>query len=201
MKLPIFFLFALALVGWGQIARPQLGLMLDADGAVRPVYGAAASATLGDPVLTGVLSFGCSTQLCLFKTASAIIASDGTSAAAPVGTAIFTMQGASAYVYFPDSRQWARWQHGQLEWIDLAPDQAASRATVMGLVDASITATAVHIALVRSDGAELDFDVADVQQFLAMANGYVQVVAKTGMWILRVEPGREQIFLLPGIPE
>jgi hypothetical protein len=201
MKIPIFFLFGLALVGWGQIARPQLGLMLDADGAVRPVYGAAASATLGDPVLTGVLSFGCSTHLCLFKTTSAIIASDGTSAAAPSGTALFTMQGVSAYIYFPNSQQWACWRDGQLEWIDFAPVEATSTATVMAIEEGSISATADHIALVSRDGAELDFDVADVQQFLSMANGYVQVVAKSGMLILRVEPGHEQIFLLPGIPE
>jgi len=199
MKIPIFFLFAM--VGWEQIERPQLGLMLDADGAARPVYGAAASATLGDPVLTGVLSFGCSAQLCLFKTGTAIFASDGTKAAAPSGTAVFTMRGDAAYIYFPDTEQWARWRDGQLEWIDLAPVEAISTATVMAIEEGSISATTDHIALVRRDGSELDFEVADVQQFLAMANGYVQVVAKTCLWILRVEPGREQIFLLPGIPE
>jgi len=199
MKIPLFFLFAVA--GWAQIERPQLGLMLDADGALRPVYGAAASATLGDPVLTGVLSFGCSARLCLLKTDTAIIASDGTSAAAPAGTAIFAMDGASAYVYFPESEQWARWHDGQLEWIDFAPDEAVSTGTVMQLEDGALTATADHIALVRGDGSELDFEVANVQQFFAMGKGYVQVVAKTGLWILRVEPGREQIFLLPGIPE
>ncbi len=199
MKIPLFFLFAVA--GWAQIERPQLGLMLDADGALRPVYGAAASATLGDPVLTGVLSFGCSARLCLLKTDTAIIASDGTSAAAPAGTAIFAMDGASAYVYFPESEQWARWHDGQLEWIDFAPDEAVSTGTVMQLEDGALTATSDHIALVRGDGSELDFEVANVQQFFAMGKGYVQVVAKTGLWILRVEPGREQIFLLPGIPE
>ena len=199
MKIPLLFLFAVA--GWAQIERPQLGLMLDANGAARPVYGAAASATLGDPVLTGVLSFGCSARLCLMKTDTAIIASDGTSAAAPTGTALFTVQGASAYIYFPDTPAWARWRDGQLEWIDLAPDEATPTGTVMGFVDGSITATADHIALVRRDGTELDFDVADVQQLFAMGQGYVQVVAKTGMWILCIESGHEQIFLLPGIPE
>jgi hypothetical protein len=199
MKIPLFFLFAVA--GWGQIERPQLGLMLDADGALRPVYGAAASATLGDPVMTGVLSFGCSARLCLLKTDTAIVASDGKSAAAPTGTVIFAMDGASAYVYFPGSEQWAHWHDGQIEWIDFAPDEAVSTGTVMQLEDGALTATADHIALVRGDGSELDFEVANVQQFFAMGKGYVQVVAKTGLWILRVEPGREQIFLLPGIPE
>ena len=197
MKIPVFFLFAV--LGWAQIERPQLGLMLDATGAVRPVYGTAASATLGDPVLTGVLSFGCSAQVCLFKTEAAIIASDGTSTAAPTGTAIFTMEGASAYIYFPDTQQRARWQDGQLEWIEFAPDEAVPTGTVMPLENGSIAATADHIALVRRDGNELDFAVAGVRQFFAMGEGYVQAVADSGMWILRVEHGREQIFLLPGI--
>jgi hypothetical protein len=199
MKIPLFLLFAM--VGWAQIERPQLGLMLDANGALRPVYGTAASATLGDPVLTGVLSFGCSAQMCLFKTETAIVASDRTSAAAPTGTAIFSIDGASAYIYFPDTQQWAHWRDGHLERIDLVPDEVVPTATVMPLEDGVIVATADHIALVRRDGSELDFDVADVQQFFAMGRGYVQVVAKTGMWILRVEPGREQIFLLPGISQ
>jgi len=199
MKIPIFFLFSLA--GWGQIARPQLGLMLDASEAVRPVYGTAASATLGDPVLAGVLSFGCSAQLCLFKTGAAIIAKDGRTVAAPAGTAIFIMQGDSAHIYFPDAQQWALWRDGQLAWIDVAPDEAVPTGTMMTLEDGSIVATADHITLVRRDGSELDFDVADVQQFFTMGKGYVQVVAKTGMWILGVERGREQILLLPGISE
>ena len=199
MKFPLFLLFAI--IGWAQIERPQLGLMLDSNGALRPVYGTAASATLGDPVLTGVLSFGCSAQMCLMKTEAAIIASDGTSAAAPTGTAIFTMHGASAYLYFPGSEQWARWHDGQLEWIDSVPDEVVPTATVMLFEDGSITATADHVALVRRDGSELDFAGAGVRQFFALGKGYVQAVTDTGMWILRVEPGAEQIFLLPGISE
>jgi hypothetical protein len=199
MKIAIFLFFAVA--GWAQIERPQLGLMLDANGAVRPVYGAAGSATLGDPVLTGVLSFACSARLCLMKTEAAIIASDGTSVAAPTGPAIFAMHGASAYIYFSDTQQWARWRNGQLEWIDLMPSEAVSTCTVMLLEDGTITATADHIALVRGDGSELDFAVAGVRQFFAMGKGYVQAVSDAGMWILRVESGLEQIFLLPGISE
>lgn len=199
MKIAIFLFLAVA--GWAQIERPQLGLMLDANGAVRPVYGAAASATLGDPVLTGVLSFGCSAQVCLFKTGTAIIASDSTSVAAPTGMAIFAMHGGTARIYFPDTQQWARWHDGQLEWIDFVPGEAVSTGTAMPLEDGSIIATADHIALVRRDGSELDFAVAGVRQFFAMGKGYVQAVTDTGMWMLRIEPGLEQIFLLPGISE
>jgi len=197
MKISVFFVFAA--LGWAQLQRPQLGLMLDAGGAVRPVYGSAASATLGDPVLTGVVSFGCSAQICLFKTAAAIIASDGASADAPAGTAIFTMDGASAYIYFPVTQKWARWRDGQMEWIDLAPDEALTTGTAMPIADGAVIGTADHIALVRRDGSELDFAVAGVRRFFAMGEGYVEAVADSGMWVLRVQPGREQIFLLPGI--
>ena len=149
--------------------------------------------------MTGVLSFACSARLCLMKTEAVIVASDGTSAVAPTGRALFTMHGASAYIYFSDTQQWARWRDGQLEWIDFVPDPAAG--TTMTLEDGTITATADHIALVRLDGSELDFAVAGVRQFFAMGKGYVQAVTDSGMWILRVEPGLEQIFLLPGISE
>jgi hypothetical protein len=71
----------------------------------------------------------------------------------------------------------------------------------MPLEDGTITATSDHIALVRQDGSELDFGVANVRQFFAMGKGYVQAVSDAGMWIVRVEPGLEQIFLLPGISE
>jgi hypothetical protein len=197
MNIPVCFVSAV--LAWGPIERPQLGLMLDANGAVRPLYGAAASAMLGDPVLTGVLSFGCSAQICLFKTGTAIIASDGSRAAAPAGSAIFAMEGASAYIYFPDTQQRTRWHHGQLEWIDFVPGEAVPTDTVIPLDDGSITAAADHIELVRRDGSELAFAVAGVQRFFAMGMGYVQAITDSGMWILRVEPGREQIFLLPGI--
>jgi len=83
--------------------------------------------------------------------------------------------------------------------MDFAPGEAVSTGTVMPLEDGSIVAAADHIAVVRRDGTELDFAVAGVRQFFAMGKGYVQAVTDTGMWILRVEPGREQIFLLPGI--
>jgi hypothetical protein len=71
----------------------------------------------------------------------------------------------------------------------------------MLLGDGTITAGADHIALVRGDGSELDFAVAGVRRFFAIGKGYVQAVTDTGMWILRVEPSLEQIFLLPGISE
>jgi hypothetical protein len=54
------------------------------------------------------------------------------------------------------------------------------------------------VRLVRSDGSELDFAVTGVGGFLRMSDQYVQVITDSGMWALDLEPGHEQMFLLPG---
>ena len=59
-----------------------------------------------------------------------------------------------------------------------------------------------QVRLLRPDGTEVDFTVAGadgfIGGFLRMSDRYVQVITDSGMWVLGVEPGREQIFLLPG---
>jgi len=44
----------------------------------------------------------------------------------------------------------------------------------------------------------LDFAVTGVGGFLRMSDQYVQVITDSGMWALDLEPGHEQMFLLPG---
>ncbi|MEO8052854.1 MAG: hypothetical protein ABI833_20785 [Acidobacteriota bacterium] len=60
-----------------------------------------------------------------------------------------------------------------------------------------------QVCLLRPDGTETDFAVAGaggfVGGFLRMSDRYVQVITDAGMWALDVEPGHEQIFLLPGV--
>jgi len=60
------------------------------------------------------------------------------------------------------------------------------------------------VRLLQPDGTELDFAVTGSESFVGgfvrMSLNYVQVVTATGMWALDVEPGREQLFLLPGQP-
>jgi len=49
---------------------------------------------------------------------------------------------------------------------------------------------------------ELDFAVGTgsiVGGFVRMSDQYVQVITDAGMWALDIEPGHEQIFLLPGV--
>lgn len=60
-----------------------------------------------------------------------------------------------------------------------------------------------QVRLLRSDGTELDFAVTGggsfVGGFVRMSDQYVQVITDFGMWALDIEPGHEQIFLLPGV--
>ena len=59
-----------------------------------------------------------------------------------------------------------------------------------------------QVRLLRPDGTELDFAVAPagsfVGGFIRMSDQYVQVITDSGMWALDIEPGHEQMFLLPG---
>jgi len=121
-----------------QIQQPQLGAMLTGDGAPRSVFGVTGSVTLGDAPSGGdptsgsvpsILSMGCSRRMCLMKTDSALVSSAGSVVGsmpvvdAPAGPALFWFEGSptagqSALVYFPRSRQLARWQDGQLSPVD-----------------------------------------------------------------------------------
>ncbi len=126
---------------WAQIQQPQLGAMLTGDGSPRAVFGVTGSVTLGAAPSVGpasgsvlsILNMGCSRRLCLVKMDSALMsfpASPASPAAqvptvfnAPAGPALFwfessTTTGTSALVYFPRSRQLARWQNSQLSPVD-----------------------------------------------------------------------------------
>ena len=60
-----------------------------------------------------------------------------------------------------------------------------------------------QVRLLRPDGTELDFAVGPAESFVGgfirMSDQYVQVITDAGMWALDIEPGHEQIFLLPGV--
>lgn len=66
----------------------------------------------------------------------------------------------------------------------------------------ALLASGGQVRLLRPDGTELDFAVTGgggfVGGFLRMSDQYVQVITGSGMWALDIEPGHEQIFLLPG---
>jgi hypothetical protein len=149
--------FAMCICAWGQsgLNRPQLGKMLDASGAVRTVYGIAASVTVGDPEMGGVLSSGCSNTVCLAKTETGIVSASG-SVSAPAGPALFAFDGDAAFVWFPESRQLARWENGVLSGVDTSVDAARTSAcatsTDCEVLSIGVNAGAVQFAVRRRSG-------------------------------------------------
>ena len=125
---------------------PQMGVMIDRAGVARPVFGVASSVTAGDPVAAGVMASSCSAQLCLFKTRSEIVWAGGQTKA-PSGPAIFSINGASAIVYFSKGREWARWEDGKLTRLDLKI--AGQILSVLAL------AGGMRIAVIRNGAASV----------------------------------------------
>ncbi len=224
MKLFLFLLMSAS--AWAQIERPSIGVMLDETGRARTVSGAPAAAVLGDALFDGtVISLACSKETCLAKTETAVVSSAGDSADAPPGAALMVFSGDAAYVYFVETRQFAIWFAGHLYLFDFEPggdvlairangfDYAIARedgiwvgdrnlgaAHAIFLLDGGGVLLAVdgQVQLLRPDGTEVDFAVSGAGGFLRMSDRYVEVITDSGMWALDTEPGREQIFLLPG---
>ena len=137
----------------------------------------------------------------------------------------------TAYVYFVENGRLGRWTGNDLIAMDFAPegDVLALRAVAGGfeyavehdgevwiggkclgaansvlLLDGggALLASDGHVRLLRSDGTELDFTVGGfVGGFIRMSDQYVQVITDGGMWALDIEPGQEQMFLLPGVSQ
>lgn len=223
---------------WAQsgVERPALGLMIDATGFARPVYGVMGSVTLGEDTGAAVLSLACSRALCLMKTDGALV-SNGEAIAAPPGPALFAFDGEAAFVYFPQTKQLVRFHHGQLDqlafdvqgeilalratrgalefatrredgiWIvrdgnlivDSLPDDASGPVFLLegGVAFSTPDALVLH----RADASEIRFKIAGIETSTRMSDAYLQVRAGSAMYALRVEPGREQICLLPEPPQ
>jgi hypothetical protein len=230
MKILTTFAICACAWGQSGIDRPQLGKMLDASGAVRTVYGIVASVTLGDPEQTGVVSQACSKTFCLAKTETAVVSASG-SADAPAGPALFAFDGDAAFVWFPRSRQLAQWQNGVLALIDSTVDgEVLSMRACAGSVEFAVRRESGEW-IVKLDGSVVDslprstgpvmlipggvvyatreeivirglrIPLARVTSFSQMSAGYLQVRAGLLDYVLRVEPGREMLFQLPGVQQ
>jgi hypothetical protein len=70
--------------------------------------------------------------LCIAKTASAIVA-EGVTVPAPRGPALIALDGANAWVYFPATRQLARWSAGALTPVVFHPDALHRDGEVLSL--------------------------------------------------------------------
>src|SRR5579871_3162398 len=60
-----------------------------------------------------------------------------------------------------------------------------------------VFATDGGVVLRRSDGTEVRFDVAGVDGLFEFGPGYVEARTADAVYAIRIEPGREQMFLLP----
>ncbi|HEV1284012.1 MAG TPA: hypothetical protein VNU44_01840 [Bryobacteraceae bacterium] len=230
---------AICACAWAQVQRPQIGKMLDANGAVRTVYGIASSVTLGAAEITDVLSSGCSNALCLAKTDAGIVSASGI-APTPAGPALFAFDGATAWVWFTESRQLAQWSNGTLA-LEPRPSEAVSVRDPYGEV-LSIGASSGSVqfvvrrfkgdvwivnqdgsvagALPRAAGAvmlipggavyatrsgiaihNLEIPLEGVTAFSWMSASYLQVRAGGSIYALRIDPGRETLFQLPGVQQ
>jgi hypothetical protein len=225
----ILLTFAISTCAWAQINRPSIGKMLDATGAERTVYGIAASVTLGDAEITGVLSQACGKNFCLAKTETSIVSSAG-AVSAPAGPALFAFADDTAFIWFPESRQVAQWQAGVLTTIDSTVDgEVLSIRASTGSVELAVRRQSGEW-LVKPDGSVVDslfspgplmlipggvvyathneivirdlrIPLDRVTAFLQMAPGYLQVRAAGIDYALRVEKGREMLFQLPGVQQ
>jgi hypothetical protein len=213
------------------IEVPSAGVIVDSSGALRQVQGVAGNFWLGPAGVPGVLSAACSERMCLAKTDSKILSATG-EADAPTGPAIFSVNGDDAIVFFPEAHTFARWHNDFLEPLDWVIDGevlsvglkeiAVQRGGEVSIIhpdgsvadsipDASgpvlllpkgvVFATKDEIVL-RQDGSELRFELADAQSITAMGPHYAVIHvgndAGNAIYALRTEPGREGLFVLPG---
>ena len=227
MRRVLAFLCTVCACGQSGIEVPGAGVIVDSSGSLRQVQGVAGSFSLGLPILPGVLSAACSEQVCLAKTDSTIVSATG-ELAAPPGPAIFGFSGGSAILFFPEPRLFARWRDDGLEPLDwvadgevlsVGVDEIAVRrngkvsiihpdgSLVDSIPEASgavlllsdgIVVSANDEVVLRRDGHETRFELAGVQGITAMGPHYVAIQAGDALYALRIEPGRESLFLLPG---
>jgi hypothetical protein len=199
-------ILAVSACAFAQIEHPQIGVMLDENGDARVVLGVAGSTTLGDPILSGVISLACSAQRCFAKTRTALLSSSGESIDAPAGPAVFAIDGAAAYVYFPETRQLARWHDGQLEPVvftpndimpnDITPTDFPGNAEVLAL---RATVGGFEYAVRRADGVWAgDRNLGDVTAVQLLGDGSVLTANGEQVRLLRSD-GTEADFAVAGV--
>ena len=212
--LPVFW----AACAWAQsgIEIPAVGAVVDSSGVFRPLQGVAGNFLLGPAIASGVLSATCSEEVCLAKTDSKIVSLTGETEA-PLGPAVFGLDGSSAVIFFPESRAFARWHDNTLEPLDwtvkgevlsilvvngqaqiaVRPEGDSNRPRLL-LPEGVVFATEEEIILRRRDGTESRFELANAEAITRMGEHYAAIVAGHTIYALRTDAGREQLYQLPG---
>jgi hypothetical protein len=181
---------------WGQpgLNRPRVGQMLDEQGLLRPIFGIGGSFTTGTPFEGRVLSTACSRLVCLVKTDSSILSSSSITAA-PSGPAVIGLDGANAWIYFSEPKQFAYWQAGVLSLLDLSVD-----GEVLSLQPELRIAVRrpSGVWIISGDGTILDSLPPETGSVLLIEGGGV-VYATPDSVVLRKSGGAELRFAAPGV--
>ena len=193
------FLLALipaCLAAQSALDRPRLGEMIDRQGLLRPVSGAAGSFLVEAPTAKGVLASACSRALCAAKLKDSILAA-GFTAPAPFGPAVIATDGAGAIFYFVETGQFSRVEAGSLTPMDLRTDGevVSLRSTPAG-IDLAVRRED-GIRLVSSGGALLDILPASATTAILLPGAVVYATADE--LVLRREDGSEQTFAAAGV--
>ena len=207
MRIVLLFLAGCAAA---QVQQPWIGNMLDARGTLRPVFGVGGNFVAGEAAGTA-LATACSRVMCIVQTdARALIGVDGDRAA----------------LYFPQTRQFARWRAGALEIVEMSVD--GEILAVRANLDVAVRRDS-GVWIVSREGAVLDalpfetravlltrdaaiyatadelvirearFAVSGVTELFALGEDYVEARAGKLTFALRITPGAERLYLLPEI--
>ena len=210
----------IASCAWAQsgIDTPAIGMIVDPSGSLRSVQGIAGNFLLGPPMATGVLSAACSEQLCLAKTDSKILSATG-QVDAPPGPAVFGLDRDTAVIFFPQSQTFARWRDNTLEPLDwpvdsevlsirVSDDKAeialrrdwagVTNGPVLLLKEGVLFATADELVLRRPDASETRFELTGAESITTLDPHYAAIRTGSLTFALRLDPGHEKLFLLPG---
>jgi hypothetical protein len=181
---------------WAQsgLDRPQVGQMLDEQGFLWPVFGMGGSFTVDVASASRVLSTACTRALCLAKTNSAIL-TGGAAKPAPLGGAKIAIHGATAWIYFPKTRQFGLWRAGTLTLTELNVDGEVL-ALQAGWKLAVRRDSGVWI--VSGDGVILDSVPSEAGPVLLLDDGGV-VYATSDSLVLRRPGGNEMRFATPSV--
>jgi hypothetical protein len=217
-------LIFVASCAWSQsgIEVPSVGIIVDSLGSLRAVQGVAGNFLLGPTIAMGVLSAACSDQLCLAKTDSKILSATG-QVDAPPGPSVFGLDRDTAVVFFPQSQTFARWRENTLEPLDWTVDSnvdvevlsiriagdkiefalrrdwaGVTNGPVLLLKEGVLFATADELVFRHGDGSEARFNLASAETITSMGSHYAAIHSGSLTYLLRLEPGHEQLFLLPG---
>ena len=191
-----FLLLFCGVAAWAQLERPLVGVVVDQNRDARLLSGVAASATLGEPLLQGVVALACSSTACAAKTETALLSSTGDVVDARPGAALLSVNATGTYAYFLESAQLLRQRDG--EWQ--SAEFPASRGDVLAI---RATSEGIDYAVLRDSVLYLEHDsqilaILPVAERILLLDGAVLLAARKQVILLRT--GEQDLtFHLPSV--